>query len=668
MITANPYLINFIIFNLVFLILQFAYILSLGGNFLQALPLPPAVYFELFRAAVIQLLLYGLLSLFQTILLRGIPDKSKPQWQIILYILTVCWIISLNCYLFPLSVFSRLLLPETPMAFIEGILIITSIAFLILSIKALWKINRCYLIPFIGCSCFLMLVFIPYANDGITPLQSDKQPNIIIIGIDSLSPERINAKDTPAIDNFLKHSIQFTETISPLARTYPAWSSILTGLYPLHHQARENLVPANQVKSSASVIWKLRQAGYYALFATDDRRFNNLDKDFGFQEIVGPQIGINDVLLGTFNDFPLSNFLVNFRISSWLFPYNHMNRASHYTYYPTTFNQALARALDKNHQNQPLMLAAHFTLPHWPYAWANSSPAEVGDEYSVAERGELYKTAVHEADRQVDALLNHLKKNNLLNDSLVILLSDHGETLYDENSRKTDPERYQGNHPGRLADYFKRKTSTTLLKSAGHGSDLLSPAQFHCLLGIQIIKNNQLISETAVVRTRVSLIDIAPTIEAFTRLKPAPERDGISLLDAFNHRSIAAHNRSFMLESGMFPNQFITRKKAKEYGKLLFRVNPHNDYLEIKKNQLKNIDAMKLYGILQGDWLLALYPDDKKYLTVILRLSDGLWSDDPASDFAMSSPLKPMLQQLRHFYQTDLGAYPQKMALKQSLL
>ena len=667
-LSFRHYFNNFALLNLVFLCLQTFYILSLGGNFLQALPLPFGVYVEILETAIIHIFLYGVVSIIQAFILWGITTKNTShqglnQKQLVIYTLTIGFIISLNCYFFPLSAFSKLFLPETPDLLIKIILGLCGFGILLITILVLWKSLRQKPFWSLSLLCFIsfwliILFLIPHPQNLQAPSQVKERPNIIIIGVDSLSPERINSKDTPALFQFMNSSVQFTETISPLARTYPAWASILTGLYPIHHQARENLVPLNRVKSSASFVWSLRKSGYYTVFATDDRRFNNLDKDFGFEEILGPKIGINEVLLGTFNDFPLSNLLVNFRISHWLFPYNFMNRAAHHTYYPATFDKALERMLAKNRDKQPLLLAVHFTLPHWPYAWAASSPAEVGDEYSVEERNELYHAAVRQADKQVGVLLKNLQNNDLLKNSLIIVLSDHGEALYDDVARKTNETNYQGNKPGQLADYFTRKTSTTLQKSAGHGSDLLSPAQYHCLLGFTIRKNNQFITPVKQISTRVALIDIAPTIYAFTKLPTLKNPDGISLFSTLVNQSTPPANRLFILESGMLPNQFISRTKAIEYGKLLFQVNPDNFHLELRPDKLNDINSMKLYGILQGDWLLTLYPDDKQYITVILRLSDNRWTDDLNSTFAKSSPIESMLQQLRQFYQEELLTYP----------
>lgn len=662
------YFTGFALFNLIFLILQFAYVLSQGGSFLKAIPLPLYVHLELAAAVVIQLLLYVLLTLLQTTWLWGIEEYYSDQillerYQLTIYILSITAILTVNCYFFPLSLFSRLFLPGIPLILIKILMGFSLLLIGLLTLNSFWRICRYRpLLISVVLGIFILILMGWFAHDRIIPQASIKtknpRSNIIIIGIDSLSSERINLKSTPHLYKFLKEGVLFEETISPLARTYAAWSTILTGLYPLHHKARYNLMPPDEVESSESFAWTLQKLGYQTVFATDERRFSTIDSDFGFQDIIGPKLGVNDVLLGTFNDFPLSNFLINLPISRWLFPYNYLNRASHFSYYPSAFDHALQRLIEKRLPNKPLLLAVHFALPHWPYAWAASSPAKVKDEYSVEERGELYQAAIHQADEQAGTLLQKLAQTDLLENSMVIILSDHGEALYERGTRLTNPQSYQGNQKSQLADYFRRKTSTTLEMSAGHGSDLLSPSQFHTLLGFKIFKHHKLITTPRVIKTRVALIDIAPTVYSFLNIPLKKNFDGVSLLNSILNPVSPPEKRVFMLESGELPNQIVSRKKARELGKLLFMVNPDNNQLQLRKDRLAILDALKLYAILDGDWIVALYPDDYKYITVTLNLSDGKWTDDLNSSFAQSSPAKSMLKQLRQFFKKELGSYP----------
>lgn len=672
----GDYCANFALFNLVFLILQFAYILAHGGSFLKAIALPLSVYIELVTALIIQILLYLLLTLIQTAMLWGIAKhspakKALERWQMVIFALSITALLALNCYFFPLSAFSRLFLPGLPPLLLKIILCLSLLVIGLLLLNTLWQVwcRR----PIILTCLFLVglgaLFFLSHEKNQIkhTEIASTKNPNIFLIGVDSLSPGRVNAQNTPNLYKFMQQSIEFKETVSPLARTYSAWASILTGLYPLHHQARYNLMPADAVKSRESIAWTIQRMGYQTVFATDDRRFSSISNDFGFEKVIGPKLGVNDVLLGTFNDFPLSNLLINLPISHWLFPYNYLNRASHFSYYPSTFDSVLQQFIKQHNPQSPLFMAVHFTLPHWPYAWAASSPAQVKNEYSVQERGQLYLDAVHKADEQVGKLLAALQQAGLLQNSLIIVLSDHGEVFYEPGSRPLTLANYQGEQTNKLSDYFKRKTSTTLEMSAGHGSDLLSPAQFFCLLGFKIFDQGQLKTVPSIIDRRVALIDIAPTIYAFLNLPLKKNFDGISLLNALIHQELPPEKRVFMLESGELPNQIVSREKARELGKLLFMVNPENGQLQIRKDRLAILDALKLYAILDDDWIVALYPDDYQYITVILRLSDDKWTDDIESPFAQLSPAPQMLKQLLQFYKNELASYP-KSKLNPNLL
>lgn len=657
------YFINLILFNLLFLGLQFAYVLNQSGGFLNAIPLPLPVYLQIAAAVTIQMIFYCLLTLIQLFWLWGIKESylakmSLDRWQLIIYALSVMAILSANCYFFPLSLFSRVFLPETPISLIKGLMIVSLLLLGLFTILALIKSFLRF--PILLTAVFLvvfLLSFFSYPHRPLAKKRQTQQPNIILIGIDSLSPERINQSDTPNLYQFINNSVSFKEAISPLARTYSAWASILTGLYPLHHKARYNLMPSGLVKSSKSIAWVLQQKGYETIFATDERRFSTIDKEFGFQKIVGPRLGVNDILLGTFYDFPLSNFLINYSLSRWLFPYNYLNRASHFSYYPDSFNRALHQTLRDASPQKPLFFAVHFALPHWPYAWATSSPAEVGDVYSVQEREGLYFSAVYEADKQVGLLFKQLKETGFLQNAMVVILSDHGESLYQSGSRRTKIANYQGEGQSKLVDYFKRKTSTELDMSAGHGSDLLSPVQFHCLLSFNFFNDNQLTLKPKVVDARVALIDIAPTIYSYLKIPLKPNFDGISLLHAILTNA-RPEKRPFFLESGELPNQIVSRERARILGKLLYEVNANNNQLQLRSDKLPLLDALKLYAILDGNWLIALYPDDYQYITVILRLNDNQWTDNLNSTFARSSPAKSMLKQLLQFYQQELSSYP----------
>jgi hypothetical protein len=647
----------FTVFNLCFFGLQLLFIHSQAGSFIHSLPLPWSIYAELFKTLFIQGALYLLLALIQTLLLHNLLRRSwhyysAQTWILLIWGLCVGAILMANAYYFPLSQFSKLLAPPLLPRLVQGLLLLFCAALGLLVLNGVALHSR-------SLSVILVCVFLGgiishHIENPILKENNLSKPNIIILGIDSLSPLHVTHKTMPFLYKLLDNSTQFTQTISPLARTYPAWSTILTGLYAKHHKAEENLVAKTLVASNKSIVWQFNTWGYQTLFATDDRRFNGISTDFGFQHIIGPKLGVNDVLLGSFNDFPLGNLLINTHLGAWIFPYNTMSRASFFSYYPIIFNQQLQGQLTTLPQQSPIFLAVHFTLPHWPYAFATSRPENVNNEFSLKKRGLLYLQALKAVDIQLHTMLTFLKQHHYLNNSILVLLSDHGEVLYTPGSRHTKFQNYQGNLPSPLNEYFKNKTATDLDKSAGHGSDILSPEQYHCVLGFYRYQQGKKISSRAKINTRVALIDLAPTLLDVVHSAPTFEMDGLSLMDIIQHPTTQIQERTFFIESGMFPNQEISKKRAIGIGKKLYQVNPSTTELEIKPEQLPTIMRQKLYGVIQGSWVFALYPNQKTYIPVIQNLATGQWSDKLEDAFATASPAPIMYQELQKFYHDEL--------------
>lgn len=118
--------------------------------------------------------------------------------------------------------------------FILGALLLNTLFF---ASKQCPKTISGFLFLFLSLFIYTNIKFLGPAKSSIHP------PPTSSLCVDSLSPNNVNAHDTPTLARFINSSVFFKETISPLAHTYPSWSSILTGLYPEHHRARYNLMP-----------------------------------------------------------------------------------------------------------------------------------------------------------------------------------------------------------------------------------------------------------------------------------------------------------------------------------------------------------------------------------------------------------------------------------------
>ncbi len=646
----------FSLYNLAFLIFQLAIIGVNTRPFVHALSFPGFVYVELITTLLTHLTLYLLLSALQTLLFWGITQWHRgfvaaERWHRIIWAGSVGTLLLSNAYFFPRSHFSTIIVLALPPQLLIILLQLFLLFMGLLILNLLFFVLKRYPKISMGLSLIVLGLFV-YGELSITPNQyiaKTKKPNIIVIGIDSLNLNYINANDMPTLARFIQDGVLFKETITPLARTYPSWTSILTGLYPEHHHVHYNLMPSDGIKSSSSIAYTLQQLGYQTLFATDDRQFSNLGKEFGFQTIVGPKVGALDLLLASLNDFPLSNLLINLPISQWLFPYNYINRASYFSYYPDTFDKALQRALLVNQPSAPHFIAVHFTLPHWPFIWARTPFEQMNGLDEAHKKARLYQLTLQQVDQQVAHLLSFLKRNGYLENTMVVLLSDHGETLTLPGSRQTNADNYQGPGKSHFVNYLQRKTATPLNISTGHGSDLLSPDQYHCLLAFKIYQKSQLVTAPKIINTRVALIDIVPTLLAFLSL-PSSNLDGISLLNTLVKNEKPPERRIFVMESGMFPNQALSMEQLTLIARKFFTIEPKQAKLQLRRDQLVTLDRIKLYAVIDGNWILALYPDDNGYIPIIQRLSDGKWTDELSTNFAKKSPALSLLEHLDRFY------------------
>jgi hypothetical protein len=418
------------------------------------------------------------------------------------------------------------------------------------------------------------------------------RPNVILLGVDSLRPQAVNPRRTPNVDAMLKASSQATDAITPLARTFPSWVSILSGRNPHTTGAWMNLLPREIIHTGLTLPEILRQQGYWTSYAIDETRFSNIDRSYGFDQTITPSIGASDFVLGTYADFPLCNLLVDTRLGKWLFPQLYTNRAVPILYDPDSF----IRRMDSELRfEQPLFLAVHLTLPHWPYSWATSV---TNPEEGSGEAG-LYMTSLQRADRQFGDLLDLLRRKGALDNALVVVLSDHGQELH------TDTGGLAGQLPENARAGF-------LAQSGGHGTSVLSPVQYQVVLGFRGYgEAARLLPPPGTLDAPVSLIDVAPTVLDLLSI-PAPEPfDGVSLVPALQGGAAAMPelaDRIRFTETEYSPRNFSTANltgSALAEAAQAYLVDPSSDRVSVRTNWLPQLLSNRQYAALLGNRTLA---------------------------------------------------------------
>lgn len=448
------------------------------------------------------------------------------------------------------------------------------------------------------------MAFVQYSPD--TPLARSRttspQPHVILIGLDSLRCDvtQLRGRDGPVpnVDRFLGDAIRFTDAITPLARTYPSWISILTGKHPHTTGAFVNLLHRDQMQLGDNLPAAMRRAGYRTVYAIDEARFSNIDGTYGFDQTITPPIGAADFLVGAVNDAPLSNVIVNTRLGRWLFPYSHANRAAATLYDPDVYVERLRGELDFG---QPTFLVLHLTLAHWPYTWATARPAEVKDPANwVAAH---YRPAVRRLDQQFADVLELLQRKNALDNAIVVLLSDHGEAV-------GLPSDSPWSMSGPLEDPYAWPVIT------GHGTSILSPNQYRVVLAIRGFGDAaSALGAPRNISLPSSLEDIAPTLDAWLGLQMTDAFDGFSLLPLLKGEPLrddpfTARIRFTETEfnpRGFMPGQIQTTS-AVENAMRFYEIDREDGRMYIRRGERAKLLQQRQYAAIRGSEIMAAVP------------------------------------------------------------
>jgi arylsulfatase A-like enzyme len=331
------------------------------------------------------------------------------------------------------------------------------------------------------------------------------RPDVFVYLIDTLRADALGAYGaarpaSPRIDAFSRDAMVFDHAYSSAAWTLPATFSVLSGLYPSHHGVA---LPGQRLPPQRGP-WLpelLSQSGYETL-------------------------GICQWMLGG-DPFGLErgfeSFYLDVRESG-------KNRSSAIRWF------LWRHLLDRRHPDRPLFVWMHAVDPHALYQprgedglfarqHPGTLPAQLYDPQLFLAQGlgrrpadvehlrALYDGEVHAADRRFGVFVDLLKFFGLYDESVIVLLSDHGEEFNEHGGF---------NHGRTLYDELLRVPLIVKLPQARRaGARVAAP---------------------------VSLVDVAPTIARLAGVAAVPRQpfDGVSLLGAGGgrQRPILAETRA----------------------------------------------------------------------------------------------------------------------------
>jgi len=225
--------------------------------------------------------------------------------------------------------------------------------------------------------------------------------NVLLVTLDTTRADRVGCygypeADTPALDALADDGVLFEHCVTPTGYTLPSHASIMTGFYPPYHGVRLNggaaLADAHMTLAERLTDNGYRSGAFVGAFVLDQRwglgqGFEHYDDDFEVDQ--DQRLGLAGV--------------------------------------QRPADQVVDAAIDWLEQGDdaPFFAWVHLYDPHTPY----QPPEPYRSRFGHGGKSSLYDGEIAFADSQVGRLLEWLDARGVADDTIVVVVGDHGEGL-----------------------------------------------------------------------------------------------------------------------------------------------------------------------------------------------------------------------------------------------
>ncbi|MBX2850399.1 MAG: arylsulfatase [Phycisphaeraceae bacterium] len=451
---------------------------------------------------------------------------------------------------------------------------------------------------------------------GCTHAQ-DTRPNILVIMADDLGFADIGCFgaeiQTPNLDKLADNGLRFTQFYNT-AKCHSSRVSLLTGLY-------SNQAGQESLSRGITTAQVLRNAGYFTAM-TGKWHLKDQPTDHGFQRYWGHLSGACNFFTGD-NTFRLNG-------EKWVVPRDE-------GFYTTTANADWAiKFIDEaKTKDKPMYLYMAFNAPHYPLhcleedyrvyedtykpGWDTIRKARqakqkelglfgneyltpaprpdhvkpwdqlnVKDKYWESQRMAAYAAMVHRMDLEIGRVLDHLRKNDMFDNTFVLFVSDNGACPFDrtrgKQHRPWDPKSYWCYSPGWA---HVGNTPFRLYKQNQHEGGISSPAIAHWPAGLKT-------EPGSITDQPAHLIDVMATVIELGNTS-YPEKDHQGRLEPLQGKSLVPilNGESREPHDALYFNFSVNRAIRVGDMKLVsFRSSPWELYdLSTDRTELNNLAA-----------------------------------------------------------------------------
>jgi len=228
-----------------------------------------------------------------------------------------------------------------------------------------------------------------------------RQPNIVLITLDTTRADHLpmygyGQVKTPSLDRLARRGLVFEQCVTASPFTLPSHCTIMTGLYPTFHGVRINGNTALSEKhdTMASILGRSGYdcGAFIGAFVLDGR--------WGLKQGFGEY---ND-------EFDLNK-------------YKQLDLGLVQKPSTAVVNEAIDWIAD--HKGKPFFSWLHLYDPHIPY----DPPEPYRSIYGGRGPAGLYDGEIAAMDAQIGRFYDWLEENNLIENTILILVGDHGEGL-----------------------------------------------------------------------------------------------------------------------------------------------------------------------------------------------------------------------------------------------
>jgi arylsulfatase A-like enzyme/Flp pilus assembly protein TadD len=245
----------------------------------------------------------------------------------------------------------------------------------------------------------IMVVFYLLFGAGITKMLQRRQLrglNVILITLDTLRADHLSCYDkrfvaTPNLDRLAAEGVLFEQCVAQTPLTLPSHATILSGTYPFYHQVRDN--ETTKVPSGLPLISEIFKSQGFATSA-----------------FIGAMVLASNFGLDRGFDTYADRFDTHNPLNLW----GEIRKSA-----SAVLNES--RLWIEQNRGQRFFSWIHLYDPHAPW----DPPSPFREQYP----GHPYRAAVACMDAELGKFFTFLKQSGLWSKTLIVVVSDHGESL-----------------------------------------------------------------------------------------------------------------------------------------------------------------------------------------------------------------------------------------------